>query len=79
MTIDWSTDWEAAPKESTKMLILLQDGNITTGCFYWYTESDHESIGNPIAYWSLHDLVRDMPLDEDGPVEVLNIKWAPFP
>lgn len=77
--MDWSTDWKAAPKESVKILVLLPDGNITTGCFYWYTESDHESISRPIAYWSLHDLVRDTPLDEDIPVEESNLKWAALP
>lgn len=79
-TIEWIEDWDKAPKdEKTKILVLLKDGNITTGCFYWYTESDHESIGRPIAYWSLQDLIRDTPLDEDGPIEKSSLKWASFP
>lgn len=79
-TINWSEDWENAPKDDkTNILILLPDGTITTGRFYWYIETDHESIGRPIAYWSLQDMIRDIPLDESGPVEEADIKWAPFP
>lgn len=77
--MNWSTDWANAPKNDVKILVLLADGCITTAVFYWYTESDHESFNSPIAYWSLHDLVRDEPLDEDGPVEESSLKWVPFP
>lgn len=78
--IDWSDDWSSAPKDGkTKILVLTPDGNISTGCFFWYTESDHESFMKPIAYWSLQDLICDEPLDEDGPVEQSSMKWAPMP
>jgi hypothetical protein len=77
--IGWSSDWEAAPKDGkTKVLILFPDGVITTGCFYWYTEDSYENF-KAVAYWSLHDLVRDDPLDENGPVEESGLRWAPFP
>lgn len=76
----WRTDRDAAPKDGeTKILILLTSGDITTGCFYWYTENDHESFSGPIAYWCLQDMVRDVPLDEDGPPETSEMKWAAFP
>lgn len=80
MSIQWSSDWTNAPKDGeTKILLLLPTGDISTGCFYWYTESDHESFMEPIAYWSLQDIVRDVPLDDTGPIEGSNIKWAVFP
>ena len=56
--IEWRTDWENAPKEEEKILILIQqqDGPvITTGYFHWYTEDDYESF-KKVAYWALQDL-----------------------
>ena len=75
--MQWSSDWASAPKNETKILVLLPDGNVTTAAFYWYTEGDHEAF-RPVAYWSLHDLVRDEPLDDCCPVEDTSMKWAPM-
>lgn len=77
--MQWSNDWDKAPKdEKTKILVLLPDGNITTGCFHWYTEGGYEEFKS-VSYWSLQDLIRDEPLDEDGPIEESRLFWSPFP
>lgn len=77
--MNWQSDWSSVIKDNvTKILILLPNGNITTGCFFWYVEYGLDG-SLPISYWYLHDLIRDVPLDEDGPVEQSSLKWAPFP
>lgn len=73
--IEWRNDIQVAPKGEVRFLVRLPDGLVTTAAFYWYMEGNHETF-RPIAYWALQDLVRDMPLDEDGPVEELGLKWA---
>jgi len=76
--IVWRTDWDEAPKDGTKFLVLYNETGtdlVTTAYFYWYTEDDYESF-KPVAYWCLQDAVRDIPLDEQGPPEEYNWKWS---
>ena len=74
---EWNDNIHFAPKGDVNFLVLLPSGLVTTACFTWYTEGAHETT-RPIAYWALHDMVRDEPLDEDGPVEELGFKWMPI-
>lgn len=80
--IEWRTDWTNAPKDQIKFLVLKKDHEskfiVTTAYFYWYTESAFTDNVD-CAYWALQDAVKDDPLDEDGPPELQDMKWAVFP
>lgn len=75
--IEWRTDWENAPKNN-EAFIYFRNNLISTAYFYWYTEDSIESFRH-VAYWALQDAVKDEPLDDDGPPELSDMKWAPFP
>jgi len=75
--IEWRTDWENAPRE-TNFIVLFNLGDeqvVTTAKFYWYTEDGFEDF-RPVAYYALQDVVRDCPLDENGPPGLSDMKWA---
>jgi hypothetical protein len=80
--VEWRTDWKNAPKNNIKFLVLKKDYDgspiITTAYYYWYTENAF--LDNvDCAYWALHNAVTDEPLDEEGPPELQDMKWAVFP
>lgn len=74
----WNTDITLAPQDESKFLVKFPDGNVTTAYFYWYAENDFESF-RPVGFWSLHDAIRDCPLDDCNPVEQLGLSWMLIP
>jgi predicted HAD superfamily Cof-like phosphohydrolase len=84
----WRSDWANAPRDKDKdkgqhgqdprFLVRMKDGSVTTGYFYWYVEGGEPGFKS-VAFWALHDEIRDEPLDEDGLPEDTGLMWRPMP
>ena len=73
------TKWlslETAPKEESHFLCKLPNGLVTTAFYHWYTEDAHTD-GRDLAFWALHDAIRDEPLADDGYDE--DYRWMKIP
>lgn len=76
----WRTDWDEAPKDKHFLVLFRQGENelVTTATFFWETATGVID-GYDGAWWALHDMVRDTPLDENGPPQDNDMRWMEMP
>lgn len=76
----WNADWTKAPKDK-RFLVKYADAEevlITTAAYFWETACG-EVDGYDGQWWALHDMVRDCPLDDNGPPEDQGFEWMDLP
>ena len=76
----WNPDWTNAPKDK-HFLVMFRSGDtelVTTAAFFWETASAYID-GYDGAWWALYDMVRDTPLDDDGPPQYCGMLWMETP